>query len=122
MAKHLPETVSLAEKFDSFSDHWAPRIVGRYNDNEVRIAKASGDFQWHKHDDSDELFLVIQGTLHMQFRTHTEIIGAGEMIIVPRGVEHFPRVPDGEVQMIIIDPKDTANTGDPETAFQPIEV
>ena len=117
-----PSKVNLADKFAQFDEHWAPRIAGRYNDNEIRLAKASGDFQWHSHPDSDELFLVIEGELHMEFREGTEVLGPGEMIIVPRGVEHFPRVPKGEVKMIIIDPKDTANTGDPETAFNPVEI
>lgn len=114
--------VNLAEKFALFDEHWAPRIAGRYNDNEVRLARASGDFQWHSHADSDELFLVMEGQLHMEFRDHTEVIGPGEMIIVPRGVEHFPRVPEGEVKMIIIDPKNTANTGDPETAHRATDI
>ncbi len=122
MADGSPRTVNLAEKFALFEEHWAPRIAGRYNDNEIRLAKASGDFQWHKHDDSDELFIVIEGELVMEFRDHLETLGAGEMIIVPRGVEHFPRVPEGEVKMIIIDPKDTANTGDPETAYRATDI
>lgn len=118
----MARKVNLSDKFAQFTDHWAPRIAGRYNDNEVRLAKASGDFQWHSHPDSDELFLVIEGELHMEFRDGVEVVRAGEMIIVPRGVEHFPRVPKGEVKMVIIDPKDTANTGDAETAFTPVEI
>lgn len=118
----MVKKVNLEEKFALFSEHWAPRIAGRYNDNEIRLAKASGDFQWHKHDDSDELFIVIEGQLRMEFRDHVEMLGPGEMIVVPRGVEHFPRVPDGEVKMIIVDPRDTANTGDPETAYKVTEI
>ena len=117
------KTINLSSAFDSFSEHWAPRIAGRYNGNEVRLARASGDFQWHAHEDTDELFLVIEGELHMHFRdAPNQVIGAGEMIIVPRGVEHFPRVPVGEVKMVIIDPADTANTGDDATAFKPVEL
>ena len=118
----MPQKVNLAEKFALFDEHWAPRIAGRYNDNEIRLAKASGDFQWHKHDDSDEVFIVIDGVLHMEFRDGIEKLGPGEMIVVPKGVEHFPRVPEGEVKMIIIDPKDTANTGDPETAYKATDI
>ncbi|WP_209349442.1 cupin domain-containing protein [Pontixanthobacter sp. CEM42] len=117
-----PSKVDLADKFGQFNDHWAPRIVARYNDNEVRLAKAEGDFQWHSHPDSDELFLVIKGTLTMEFRDRTETLGAGQMIVVPRGTEHRPRALDGEVEMIIIDPKDTANTGDHATATKAIEL
>ena len=118
----LPTKVNLAEKFAGFDDHWAPRIAGRYNGNEIRLAKASGDFQWHSHPDTDELFIVIEGTLRMEFRDRVETLGPGELIVVPRGVEHFPQVPEGEAKLIIIDPADTANTGDPATAFTPTEV
>ncbi|MCD1623022.1 cupin domain-containing protein [Citromicrobium bathyomarinum] len=117
-----PIKVNLAEKFARFDDHWAPRIAGRYNGNEIRLAKASGDFQWHSHPDTDELFIVIEGTLRMEFRDRVETLGPGELIVVPRGVEHFPQVPEGEAKLIIIDPADTANTGDRATAFTPTEV
>ena len=117
-----PTKVNLAEKFARFDDHWAPRIAGRYNGSEIRLAKASGDFQWHSHPDTDELFIVIEGTLRMEFRDRVETLGPGELIVVPRGVEHFPQVPEGEAKLIIIDPADTANTGDPATAFTPTEV
>lgn len=118
----MADKVDLADKFSQFSDHWAPRIVARYNDNEVRLAKALGDFQWHNHADSDELFLIISGTLTIEFRDRTEQLGPGQMIVVPRGVEHRPRALAGEVHMIIIDPKDTANTGDHTTAFKAVEI
>lgn len=114
--------VSLADKFAQFCEHWSPKIVARYNDNEVRLAKAEGDFQWHSHTDSDELFLIVSGTLTMEFRDHTQTLSAGEMIVVPRGVEHRPRALDGEVQMLIIDPKDTANTGNHATATAAVEL
>lgn len=122
MVQTAPSKVDLADKFGQFSDHWAPRIVARYNDNEVRLAKAEGDFQWHSHTDSDELFLVVSGTLTMEFRDHTEVLEQGQMIVVPRGTEHRPRALNGEVQMVIIDPKDTANTGDPATATKAIDL
>jgi len=117
-----PTKVNLAEKLALFSDHWAPRIAGRYNDNEIRLVKALGDFRWHSHPETDELFLVIAGTLHMDFRDRTEVLSPGEMIIVPAGVEHFPRVPEGEVKLLVIDPADTPNTGDSATAFKPVAI
>ncbi len=122
MSRAAPDKVDLADKFAQFSDHWAPRIVARYNDNEVRLAKAEGDFQWHSHETSDELFLVIKGTLTMEFRDRTEMLTPGQMIVVPKGTEHRPRALDGEVEMIIIDPKDTANTGDHATATAAVEI
>lgn len=118
----MPMKVNLDAKFAQFDDHWAPRIVAHYNDNEVRLAKASGDFQWHSHTDSDELFLVTKGELTMEFRDRTETIRPGDMIVVPKGVEHRPRALSGEVEMVIIDPKDTANTGDHATATQAVEI
>lgn len=122
MASQTPSKVNLAEKLSLFSDHWAPRIAGRYNGNEIRLVKASGEFHWHSHPETDELFLVLEGTLHMGFRDRTEVLGPGEMIIVPRGVEHFPQVPEGEVKVLLIDPVDTPNTGDAATAFTAVDV
>lgn len=121
-APFSPSKVNLTEKLALFSDHWAPRIAGRYNGNEIRLVKAAGDFRWHSHPDTDELFLVLEGCLHMEFRDRTEVLGPGEMIIVPRGVEHFPQVPEGEVKLLLIDPADTPNTGDPKNAFKPQEI
>ena len=118
----MPAKVNLAEKFGRISGHWAPRIAARYNDNEIRLVKAAGDFRWHSHPDTDELFLVLEGCLHMEFRDRTEILNAGEMIIVPRGVEHFPQVPEGEARLLLIDPADTPNTGDPETACKATDI
>lgn len=117
-----PRKINFAEKLALFSDHWAPRIAARYNDNEVRLVKASGDFQCHKHEDTDELFIVLEGTLHMEFRGSIERLGPGEMIVVPRGVEHFPRVPEGEVKLLLIDPANMPNTGDPKTAYKATEI
>jgi mannose-6-phosphate isomerase-like protein (cupin superfamily) len=114
--------VNLADKFAAFGDHWAPRIVGRYNDNEVRLVKVDGEFVWHSHPDTDELFLVIEGELEMEFRDRTEILQAGEMIIVPRGTEHRPCARSGEVKMLLIDPKDMPNTGDPATATIAVDI
>lgn len=121
-AGETPSKVNLAEKLALFSDHWAPRIAGRYNGNEIRLVKASGDFRWHSHPETDELFLVLEGEFHMEFRDRTEVLGPGGMIVVPAGVEHFPRVPDGEVKVLVIDPADTPNTGDPQTAFKPLNI
>ena len=105
-----PRTVNLNEKFSLFSDHWKPRIVGELNDAQVKIVKIQGEFVWHHHDTEDELFLVVRGTLRMRFRDREERVGAGEFIIVPRGVEHCPAA-DEEVHIVLIEPKSTLNTG-----------
>ncbi|MEO0419196.1 MAG: cupin domain-containing protein [Pseudomonadota bacterium] len=114
--------INLAEKFALFDDRWAPRLAARYNGNEVRLAKLEGDFHWHKHDETDELFLVIEGELDIEFRDRTETLSAGEMIVVPRGTEHCPRARKGEVKVVIMDSEGTPNTGDEATAFKPVEV
>jgi mannose-6-phosphate isomerase-like protein (cupin superfamily) len=103
-------TVNLNEKFSLFSDCWNPRVLGELNDSQVKIVKVKGEFVWHHHDNEDELFLVIHGTLRMKFRDHEERIRPGEFIIVPRGVEHCP-VSDEEAHIVLIEPKTTLNTG-----------
>ncbi|MEL6877535.1 MAG: cupin domain-containing protein [Pseudomonadota bacterium] len=122
MAESAPGKINLAEKFATFSEHWAPRLAARYNGNEVRLAKVEGEFHWHKHDDTDELFLVLEGELDMEFRDRTESLLAGELIVVPRGVEHRPCARQGEVQLLIMDAEGTPNTGDEATAFTPVVV
>ena len=114
--------VNIPEKLASFSDHWAPRIVARYNDNEVRLVKVEGEFIWHSHDDTDELFLVLDGTLDMELRDRTVTLEPGELIVVPRGTEHRPCARHGEVKLLLIDPRDMPNTGDPATATVAVEI
>lgn len=105
-----PVVVNLAEKLASFSDHWNPRIIGRYNGNEVRIAKVSGEFTWHSHADTDELFLVLSGDFAIEFRDGIRRLTAGEMIIVPLGTEHRP-IANGECQILMLDREGEPNTG-----------
>lgn len=114
--------VNIPQKLASFSDHWAPRIVARYNDHEVRLVKVEGEFIWHQHDDTDELFLILDGTLDMEFRDRTVTLDPGELIVVPRGTEHRPCARNGEVKLLLIDPKDMPNTGDPATATIAVEI
>ena len=117
-----PEHINLAEKLGAFSEHWAPKIVARYNDNEVRLVKTDGEFVWHKHDDTDELFLILEGEFDMDFRDRTVTVKPGELLIVPRGTEHRPAARRGEVKLLLIDPNDTPNTGNKETATQAVEL
>jgi mannose-6-phosphate isomerase-like protein (cupin superfamily) len=104
------ETVNLHEKFSRFSDCWNPRIIGEVNDCHVKAAKLKGEFVWHHHENEDELFLVVKGTLRMKFRDREAVVHEGEFVIVPRGVEHLP-VADEEVHVLLIEPKSTLNTG-----------
>jgi mannose-6-phosphate isomerase-like protein (cupin superfamily) len=106
----IVETVNLKEKLSRFSDYANPRIIGELNDSHVKAVKLKGEFVWHHHDNEDELFLIVKGTLRMKFRDHEAIVHEGEFLIVPKGVEHCP-VADQEVHIILIEPKSTLNTG-----------
>jgi len=107
--------VNLAEKFSSFKDCWSPRIAGEINDMYVKLAKLSGEFIWHKHDNEDEMFLVVQGVLRMKIReegSERELtIRPGEYLIVPKGMEHLP-IADEVAHVVLLEPKSTLNTGD----------
>ena len=106
--------VSFAEKFATFNDYWSPRISGELNDNYVKLAKLKGEFIWHHHEQEDEMFLVVRGTLRMGIRekgTERELtIRPGEYVIIPRGVEHLP-IADDEVHLVMVEPRTTLNTG-----------
>ena len=104
------ETVNLREKFGKFQDYCNPRVIGEVNDAQVKAVKLKGEFIWHHHDNEDELFLVVKGTLRMKFRDHEAVVREGEFVIVPRGVEHCP-VADEEVHIVLIEPRTTLNTG-----------
>ena len=104
--------IKLADKFNKFQEHWHPYIIGELNDNYVKLAKLKGEFVWHQHDDEDELFIVLEGTLMMDFRNKTVSVIPGEILIVPQGVEHRPRTNDGEeVKIMLVEPKGTKHTG-----------
>jgi mannose-6-phosphate isomerase-like protein (cupin superfamily) len=105
------DTVNLRETFSRFSDHWSPKIVGELNDSYVKAVKLKGEFVWHHHEAEDELFLVVEGRLRMQFRDGSRDVGPGEFIIVPRGVEHCPLALTDEVHVVLLEPKTTLNTG-----------
>jgi mannose-6-phosphate isomerase-like protein (cupin superfamily) len=103
-------TINLAEKFGQISEYYSPKILGEVNDCAIKAVRVKGEFVWHHHDVEDELFLVVKGTLRMKFRDHEAVIREGEFVIVPHGVEHLP-VADEEVQLILVEPKSTLNTG-----------
>jgi mannose-6-phosphate isomerase-like protein (cupin superfamily) len=104
------ETVNLKEKLSKVSDYFNPRIIGELNDSYVKVVKLKGEFVWHHHDNEDEMFLVVTGTLRMRFRDGDQLIRPGEFIIVPKGVEHLP-VAEEEVHLVLLEPKTTLNTG-----------
>jgi mannose-6-phosphate isomerase-like protein (cupin superfamily) len=104
------DKVNLAQKFELFKAYWSPKIVGELNDSYVKIVKLKGEFVWHKHESEDELFLVIKGKLLIRLRDKDISLEEGELIIIPKGVEHMP-VAQEEVRVILIEPKTTVNTG-----------
>lgn len=104
------EAVNLVEVFGRIEEQWSPRIIGTVNDMHVKAAKIQGEFVWHHHDDEDELFLVVRGELRMRFRDRDVTVREGELIIVPRGVEHLP-VAEAETYILLFEPRSTVNTG-----------
>ena len=111
----MHDKISLAEKLASFSEHWSPRTVAQLNDYDVMVVKLQGEFVWHKHDETDDFFLVLKGKLDIELRDRTVTLGPGEMFVVPKGVEHRP-VAREEVHLLLIEPAGTPNTGDTATA------
>ena len=107
--------INLAERLATFTEHWQPRTVGEFNGHDVMVAKLKGEFVWHKHDDTDDFFLVLKGRVTIQMRAEHVTLGPGEMFVVPRGVEHCP-VAEEESHILLIEPTGTPNTGDPKTA------
>ena len=105
------DKINLAEKLSLFDELFSPKIVANLNDYDVQVAKAKGEFVWHKHDETDELFLVIKGRLTMQLRDGSVELGPGDLLVVPKGVEHCPRA-DEVVEVLLIEPSETVNTGD----------
>jgi len=104
------EKVNLSQKLSLFTDHWSPKVVGEVNDFHVKLVKLQGEFVWHSHETEDELFLVLQGRLRMQFRDREVLVEPGEFIVVRRGTEHCPAA-ENEVHVLLIEPKSAVNTG-----------
>lgn len=102
--------IRLAAKFAAFDDHWRPRIVAELNGQQVKVVKFQGAFDWHHHEHEDELFLVHRGRFRMEYRDGAVEVRAGEMLVVPRGVEHRP-VAEEEVEVVLFEPASTLNTG-----------
>ncbi len=106
--------VSLERAFAGVSEHWRPQVIARLNGQEVKVVRFEGPFVWHRHVDEDEMFLVWKGSFDMEFRDRTVPLGPGELIVIPRGVEHRPHARSGEVQVLLFEPAGVRNTGDVE--------
>lgn len=108
--------VNLQEQFGRFDDHWSPKIVAGVNDYDVKVVKVQGEFVWHQHDETDELFLVMAGRLRIRLQGDDDVVlSPGELFVVPRGVRHCP-VADEETHLVLLEPRATVNTGDAELA------
>lgn len=115
MGSVVHNKINLHEKLALFDEHWSPRTVGQLNGHDLMVVKVKGEFVWHKHDDSDDFFLVLKGRLTIQMRDGEVTLTPGEMFVVPRGVEHRP-VAAEETHLLLIEPTGTPNTGDESTS------
>lgn len=109
------KSINLQQKLTKFSEHWSPKIIAQLNDYHLKLAKVQGEFVWHDHPETDEVFLVVKGQLKILFRDSEVILNEGEMFVVPKGVEHKPIV-ENECHIMLIEPVGTVNTGDAENS------
>jgi len=108
--------INFGKKFDKFNEYWSPKVVAEMNDYQFKLAKVQGEFTWHTHSDTDEVFIVIEGVLDIVFRDGKVRLESGEMFVVPKGVEHMP-VAEQECRIMLVEPKGTVNTGDTNSAL-----
>ena len=109
----MQETINLKSKFELFWDHWAPRVIAQMNDYQFKLVKIEDDFIWHHHDDTDEVFIVLEGQIFIEFENETIEINEGEMIVVPKGVKHKPFAKK-EAKIMLVEPSGVVNTGEKE--------
>ena len=105
------QSIDLKERLTKFSELWSPKIIAQMNDYHFKVAKVYGEFDWHTHPETDEVFIILKGTLEIQFRDGSVILNEGEMFVVPKGVEHKP-VAEHECHILLVEPAGTVNTGD----------
>ncbi len=113
--------VNLAEKLKMFSEHWSPKIVSKFNGHDVMVVKVKGEFVWHSHADTDDFFMVLHGSIKIETRNGEILLNAGDLFVVPKGVEHRP-VAEEEAHLLLIEPHGTPNTGDESTAADKVEI
>ena len=108
--KNIMKKINFRKKFEKFSEHWSPKVIAELNDYQFKLVKIKDDFVWHNHQHTDEAFIVINGTIYIEFEDKTEEINEGEMIIVPKGINHKPFAKN-EAEIMIIEPRGVINTG-----------
>jgi len=111
----MNKAINLADKLDTFSEHWSPRTVSEFNGHDIMVVKVEGEFNWHTHDGTDDFFLVLKGDLDIEMRNETVTLTAGEVYVVPKGIDHRT-VARTEAHLLLIEPSGTPNTGDATTA------
>ena len=111
------KAINLDEKLSKFDELWSPRVIAEMNDYQFKLAKAHGEFVWHQHDDTDEVFIVLEGTLEIEFENGSVIIQAGELHVVPRGMQHRP-VARSPVKLMLVEPRGVINTGEADSDLQ----
>jgi mannose-6-phosphate isomerase-like protein (cupin superfamily) len=117
----MKTAINLSEKLAQFTEHWSPKTVAQFNDCDIMVVKVLGEFVWHKHDNTDDFFLVLRGRLDIQLRDRIVRLGPGELFVVPQGVEHCPFAAE-ETHLLLIEPTGTPNTGDEKTAARRQEI
>ena len=105
------DVINLADKLTKFSDHWSPRVIAEMNDYQFKLVKIQGDFVWHDHKDTDEVFFIVQGAMSIAFKDRTIELSAGEMFVVPKGVQHKPFAAE-ECHLLLVEPRGVVNTGE----------
>ena len=110
------ESINLQEKLSKFSDHWAPKVIAEMNDYQFKLVKVEGEFIWHNHPDTDEVFIVIEGEMKIEFEDGTVELSQGEMYVVPKGVMHKP-VAENECKIMLVEPRGVVNTGEEDSDF-----
>ena len=110
----MMDTINLKDKLAKFSDHWSPKVIAELNDYQFKLVKIQGEFLWHNHPDTDEVFIVIEGSMNIEFENETVQLNEGEMLVVPKGVEHKPYA-DSECKVMLVEPRGVVNTGDADS-------
>ena len=105
--------INLEDKLSKFSEHWSPKVIAEINDYQFKLVKIEGEFVWHEHPDTDEVFIVIEGTMQIEFEDRTIELSEGEMLVVPKGVRHKPYAEE-ECKVMLVEPRGVVNTGDAE--------
>ena len=116
MNRQIPLPVNFTEKFAVFNDQWAPKIIAQMNDYQFKLVRLQGEFVWHEHTDTDETFIVLEGSLVIDFKEGSVTLNAGEMVVVPKGCLHRPRA-DTEAKLLLVEPVGMVNTGDTQSAL-----